>query len=73
MELYYWSPEGEIDEKVIREKMLQAYEDIHHYQYEEYFDRAEPDPEKLIQYTPEASAHPGNQAAHEADPGQSQV
>jgi GNAT superfamily N-acetyltransferase len=49
MELYYWSPQGEVDEEMIKQYMVQAYEDIHHFQYEEYFDRKTPNPEQLVQ------------------------
>ncbi|MDQ0339744.1 N-acetylglutamate synthase-like GNAT family acetyltransferase [Caldalkalibacillus uzonensis] len=75
MELYYWSPQGEVDEEVIREQMVKAYEDIHHYQYEEYFDRWEPDPEKLIQYTPDAPEQQVHylEQGDDHDPDQPQV
>jgi GNAT superfamily N-acetyltransferase len=49
MELYYWSPEGRVEEEIIRKQMITAYHDIHHFNYEKYFDRDSPVPEDLIQ------------------------
>lgn len=49
MELYYWSPQRTVKEYVIRKQMITAYHDIHHYNYEEYFDRDSPVPEDLVQ------------------------
>jgi GNAT superfamily N-acetyltransferase len=49
MELYYWSPRGNIGEKAIHDYMIKVYEDIHHFHYDEYFDRETPEPEELVQ------------------------
>lgn len=49
MELYYCSPQGEISEEMIRKQMITAYHDIHHFHYDEYFDRNIPLPEALVQ------------------------
>lgn len=50
MEVYYWSPKEHVDEEEIRQHMLKVYEDIHHFNYNQYFDREIPSPEELVQY-----------------------
>jgi predicted GNAT superfamily acetyltransferase len=49
MELYYWTPRNNISEKDIHGYMIKVYDDIHHFNYEEYFDREIPVPEELVQ------------------------
>jgi GNAT superfamily N-acetyltransferase len=49
MELYFWSPQGKVNEKTIRQHMITVYHDIHHFNYDEYFDRESPVPEELVQ------------------------
>ncbi|GAA0380429.1 GNAT family N-acetyltransferase [Bacillus horti] len=49
MEVYYWSPQGSESMEDIRNYMIIVYEDIHHFQYDDYFDRQTPDPEELVQ------------------------
>lgn len=48
MEVYYWSPAELEDEEAIRQYMITVYKDIHHFNYEEYFDRDIPNPEELV-------------------------
>jgi predicted GNAT superfamily acetyltransferase len=53
MELYYWTPRNDIGEEAIHAYMIKVYEDIHHFNYEEYFDREIPEPEELVQFRKE--------------------
>ncbi|WP_202078680.1 GNAT family N-acetyltransferase [Caldalkalibacillus salinus] len=50
MEVYYWSPRDQVSEDTIREYLIEVYEDIHHFQYSEYFDRQKPSAKELVQY-----------------------
>jgi GNAT superfamily N-acetyltransferase len=60
MEVYYWSPAGRIEMDTLRDYMLTVYDDIHHYQYERYFERQTPDPEDLVQVRTEEEPQAGD-------------
>lgn len=49
MEIYYWSPQGTESVEQLRSYLIQAYQDIHLYQFEQHYERPEPDPQKLVQ------------------------
>lgn len=49
MDIYYWPSSEDMNEETIHQQLLQAYADIHHHQFEQYFDREEPELEELVQ------------------------
>ncbi len=57
LELYYWSPDQTTDEEEIRQAMLKVYEDVHNYQYDQFFERKTPNAKDLIRFSMQEPEH----------------
>jgi ribosomal protein S18 acetylase RimI-like enzyme len=49
MSIYYWSPEGDLPQEAVLEKMAKACEEIHNFRSKRYCGRVAADPDEVLE------------------------